>query len=235
MSREVEFRDLGVLSYKECWQLQQRLFDELIAAKTNKGELSGGEKASCNAGYILIVEHPAVYTLGKSGKQSNILLSEAEIEARGAEYFHIDRGGDVTFHGLGQIVCYPILDLEQIGISLKGYIEALEQAAIDTAHHFGVDSGRIEGASGVWVTDGAACRKLCAIGVKSSRYVTMHGLALNVNTDLNYFGGINPCGFTSRGVTSLEVECNKKVSMEEAKEQLLQNLIKILNVKIYKK
>ncbi len=230
MSREVEFRDLGVLSYKECWQLQQSLFDEIIAAKQ-----SGSSETKSKAGYILIVEHPAVYTLGKSGKESNLLMSEAEIEARGAEYFHIDRGGDITFHGLGQIVCYPILDLDEIGISLKGYIEALEQAAIDTAHHFGVDAGRTEGASGVWVTKGAAQRKICAIGVKSSRYVTMHGLALNANTDLSYFSGINPCGFVERGVTSLEVETKNKVSMEEAKEQLLSNLIKILNVKIYKK
>ncbi len=231
MSREVEFRDLGVLSYKECWQLQQRLFDAIVASKA-----SGAPLANHNgAGYILMVEHPAVYTLGKSGKSSNILMSEEEILARGAEYFHIDRGGDVTFHGPGQIVCYPILDLDKIGISLKGYIEALEQAAIDTAAHWGVVSGRITGASGVWVTKDNSQNKICAIGVKSSRYVTMHGMAMNVNTDLSYFEGINPCGFVGRGVTSLEVETNKKVSMEEAEEHLLRNLIKILNVKIYKK
>ncbi|MFI3286267.1 MAG: lipoyl(octanoyl) transferase LipB [Rikenellaceae bacterium] len=226
MCCKVEFRELGVISYAECWRVQQQLFGELISAK--------GQRQECG-GYILMVEHPAVYTLGKSGKSGNILFSEEQLRAIGAEYFHVDRGGDVTFHGIGQIVLYPILDLERLGIGLKEYISTLEEAVIDTVTHWGIEAGRIEGAAGVWITKEAQRNKICAIGVKSSRYVTMHGLALNVKTDLKYFNYINPCGFTDRGVTSMEVEAATSVSMEEVKELLLNNLIKILNVKIYKK
>ncbi len=244
VGREVEFRDLGVVSYGECWRLQQELFEALIDSKRSGEPLT--------VGHILMVEHPAVYTLGKSGKSDNVLFSEQQLEAIGAEYFHIDRGGDVTFHGPGQIVLYPILDLEGVGIGLKQYIWALEQAVIETVAHWGVEAQRCEGAAGVWITDGgrpspgggrpsqsnnegAKRNKICAIGVKSSRYVTMHGLAMNVETDLKYFNYINPCGFTDRGVTSLECEVGCHVSIEEVKELLLNNLIKILNVKIYKK
>ncbi len=225
-SKEVEYRDLGTMPYGECWTLQQQLFDSLMVAK---------REGKPHAGYILSVEHAAVYTLGKSGKSSNILFSEEMLKTIGADYYHIDRGGDVTFHGPGQIVLYPILDLEQVGIGLKEYISALEQAVIDTVAHWGVEAGRIEGAAGVWITGSAQSRKICAIGVKSSRYITMHGLAMNVTTDLKFFNYINPCGFTDRGVTSLEVEIGSKPSIEEVKELLLNNLIKIINVKIYKK
>ncbi len=225
-SQGVEYRDLGTMAYGECWELQQQLFEELLQnKKCGRPEL----------GYILAVEHPAVYTLGKSGKSSNILFSEEQLEAIGASYYHIDRGGDVTFHGQGQIVLYPILDLEEVGIGLKEYISALEQAVIDTVAYWGIEAGRIEGAAGVWVTKGASSRKICAIGVKSSRYITMHGLAMNVSTDLKFFNYINPCGFTDRGVTSMEVELGSVPSMEDVKELLLNNLIKIINVKIYKK
>ncbi len=217
------------MPYAECWQLQQQLFDALILSKRDE------EQEEQSAGHILMVEHPAVYTLGKSGKSDNILFSEEQLSAIGAQFFRIDRGGDITFHGKGQIVLYPILDLERLGIGLKEYISSLEQAVIDTVAHWGIEAGRIEGAAGVWITKGASRNKICAIGVKSSRYVTMHGLAMNVETDLKYFNYINPCGFTDRGVTSLEVEAAQSVSMEEAKQLLLNNLIKILNVKIYKK
>ncbi len=223
------------MAYGECWELQQRIFEELLSSKRE----GGGPRA----GYILVVEHPAVYTLGKSGKSSNILFSEEQLAAIGAEYYHIDRGGDITFHGEGQIVLYPILDLEVVGIGLKEYIAALEEAVIETVAHWGVTAGRLEGAAGVWISgnsNGIASpqspsRKICAIGVKSSRYVTMHGLAMNVSTDLKFFNYINPCGFTDRGVTSLEVEAGEAIPMEEVQELLLNNLIKILNVKIYKK
>ncbi|MFR9524286.1 MAG: lipoyl(octanoyl) transferase LipB [Rikenellaceae bacterium] len=227
MSRqEVEFRDLGTMAYGECWKLQQQLFDALIEDK---------RAGVARPGHILMVEHPAVYTLGKSGKSSNILFSEEQLAAIGADYYHIDRGGDITFHGPGQIVLYPILDLEVLGIGLKEYISALEQAVIDTVAHWDIEAGRIEGAAGVWCERGASRSKICAIGVKSSRYVTMHGAALNVETDLKYFNYINPCGFTDRGVTSVEVETGAEVAFDQVKELLLNNLIKILNVKIYKK
>ncbi|MFR9503611.1 MAG: lipoyl(octanoyl) transferase LipB [Rikenellaceae bacterium] len=231
----VVVRDLGTMAYGECWELQQKLFQEMLSAKGEQVSEEASEAQGSKAGYILLVEHPAVYTLGKSGKSDNILFSEEQLAAIGADYYHIDRGGDVTFHGEGQIVLYPILDLEQVGIGLKEYITALEQAVIDTVAHWGIIAGRSEGAAGVWITKGASRNKICAIGVKSSRYITMHGAAMNVKTDLNFFNYINPCGFTDRGVTSLEVEYGGKVSMEEAKELLLNNLIKILNVKIYKK
>ena len=218
-------------------------------------------------GTVLFVEHPAVYTLGKSGDMENLLISQAMLEGLGAEFYHIDRGGDITFHGLGQLVCYPILDLEQIGIGLRRYIEALEQAVIRTVASYGIRAGRIEGASGVWMggntvyadvgepsrkptTDNkAACdtflknkngvqhdpvRKICAIGVRSSRYVTMHGFALNVSTDLSWFTRINPCGFADRGATSIEKEIGRKVPMDEVKERIVQFLSEELNVKIYK-
>ncbi len=223
----VEYRDLGVVPYGECWELQRTLFEEVTAAKGDD---------SNSAGKILMVEHPAVYTLGKSGKQSNMLISEQMLGSIGAQFYHIDRGGDITFHGEGQLVCYPILDLERLGIGLKQYIEILEEAVIITVKQWGIDSQRIEGASGVWIgVNSPTPRKICAIGVRASRYVTMHGLALNVSTDLKYFSYINPCGFSQRGVTSMEVETQHEIAMSEVKEVLLSNLIKLINVKIYKK
>ena len=230
MALRVEYIDLGEMSYSTCWEYQQRLFE---AMKTRK--LQGIESEL--AGTIIMVEHPAVYTLGKSGKADNMLISKSAIEAMGAEYYHIDRGGDITFHGTGQIVCYPILDLEMLGISLKEYIGALEQAAITTAAHYGVATERLEGAAGVWIAEQGTTirRKICAIGVKSSRYITMHGMAFNVNTDLSYFEKINPCGMADKRATSLAELLDREVSMEETKELLLNNLSKIINVKIYKK
>lgn len=224
---DVEYRDLGRMPYKECWDLQQYLFEDLLA---RKGSVDG------MAGYLLLVEHPPVYTLGKSGHAENMLVSEQFLRSRGAEYYHIDRGGDITFHGEGQIVGYPILDLEKIGIGLRQYIESLEEAIIRTAADYGIGAGRIAGASGVWIRRGdAAPRKICAIGVRSSRYVTMHGFAFNVSTDLRWFSYINPCGFADRGVTSVERETGRTVQPDEVKALVLKNLSEILNVRIYKK
>ncbi len=229
MAPRIEYIDLGTMSYAKCWKYQQRLFEAMKERKIR------GEESEV-AGTIIMVEHPAVYTLGKSGNADNMLISKAAIEAMGAEYYHIDRGGDITFHGTGQIVCYPILDLERVGLSLKEYIGALEEAAIATAAHYGVATERIDGASGVWIEESTTVRrKICAIGVKSSRYITMHGMAFNVNTDLSYFEKINPCGFADKRATSLAELLDREVSIEETKELLLNNLIKIINVKIYKK
>ena len=194
------------MDYKACWEYQQRLFDTLLRAKGTPAE---------GAGYLLLVEHPAVYTLGKSGHAENLLVGEEYLRSIGAEFYHIDRGGDITFHGPGQLVCYPILDLERIGIGLREYIEALEEAVIRTVAEYGIAAGRIAGASGVWIDPGKARpRKICAIGVRSSRYITMHGFALNVTTDLEWFSRINPCGFTDRGATSIERETGAKVPMD---------------------
>ena len=226
---QIEYRDLGTMEYEACWQLQQELFDAMLARKRS------AEIVDTHAGTLLLVEHLPVYTLGKSGKSENLLISKAALEALGARFFHIDRGGDITFHGPGQLVGYPILDLEKIGIGLRDYIDALEEAVIRTVAHYGIVAGRIAGASGVWLEEeGRSPRKICAIGVRASRYVTMHGFALNVTTDLEWFRRINPCGFVDRGVTSIEREIGSKPSMEEVKSLVTNHLTEILNVKIYK-
>ena len=205
------------------------------------------------AGRVLVVEHPPVYTLGKSGHAENLLVGREALEAMGAQFFHIDRGGDITFHGPGQLVCYPILDLERLGIGLRAYIDALEESVIRTVAEYGIRAERIAGASGVWVgagiaqegdhrtadgggkcTPAGAPRKICAIGVRSSRYITMHGFALNVTTDLEWFSRINPCGFTDRGATSIERETGAKVPMDDVKRLVVKFLSEILNVRIYK-
>ena len=252
-------RDLGTMDYEACWHLQQELFDALVARKRSAGgavSLSGqeelekperhpagghpetaasGSPESEAVGTVLLVEHPPVYTLGKSGHAENLLVSREALEAAGAQFFHIDRGGDITFHGPGQLVCYPILDLERIGIGLRDYIDALEEAVIRTVAQYGITAGRIPGASGVWIEpESRRPRKICAIGVRSSRYVTMHGFALNVSTDLGWFSRINPCGFTDRGVTSILSETGRNVPMEEVKGLVVKFLSEKLNVEIYK-
>ena len=215
------------MSYKECWDLQQSLFEGRLNLRRE-----GAQGEDC--GTILTVEHPPVYTLGKSGKQSNMLISEAYLQSLGAEFFHIDRGGDITFHGPGQIVCYPILDIGSLGIGLRRYIECLEQAVITTVAHYGIAAERLEGATGVWICDrndtgeSSNWRKICAIGVRASHFVTMHGLALNVNTDLKWFTMINPCGFTDKGVTSISKEVGRVVDLEEVKQLLVTNLTTLL-------
>ena len=225
---KVAYRDLGTMEYEACWKLQQELFDATLARKA-------AHLTSESAGELLLVEHPPVYTLGKSGKSENLLVTEQYLASLGASFFHIDRGGDVTFHGPGQLVGYPILDLDRLGIGLHDYIHALEEAAIRTVAHYGIVAGRIEGASGVWLdTESPHPRKICAIGVRSSRYVTMHGFALNVSTDLAWFDRIHPCGFVDRGVTSIEKETGREVPMEEVKSLITNYLSEILNVKIYK-
>ncbi|WP_302281689.1 lipoyl(octanoyl) transferase LipB [Alistipes finegoldii] len=247
-------RDLGQMDYKACWDLQQSLFDVLTAGKTNRTAApESATPSSEEAGTILLVEHPPVYTLGKSGHAENLLVGREALEAMGAQFFHIDRGGDITFHGPGQLVCYPILDLERLGIGLRAYIDALEESVIRTVAEYGIRAGRIAGASGVWVgaeiaqegdgrtadgggkcTPAGAPRKICAIGVRSSRYITMHGFALNVTTDLEWFSRINPCGFTDRGATSIERETGAKVPMDDVKRLVVKFLSEILNVRIYK-
>ena len=227
--QEVEIRDLQTMAYGECWDLQRSLFDALCRKKLEKSFTEDEPR-----GTILIVEHPAVYTLGKSGDENNMLCTEEYLRSLGAEFYHIDRGGDITFHGPGQLVCYPILDLDAIGLGVRRYIEALEQSVIDLAAEYGIEAHRSEGASGVWVTQGKHLVKLCAVGVRASHSVTMHGLAMNVATDLNWFHLINPCGFTDRGVCSLSSLSGREVTMEEVKPKFIYYLTKNLNVK-YKK
>ena len=227
--QEVEIRDLQSMAYGECWDLQRSLFDALCRKKLEKSFTDDEPR-----GTILLVEHPAVYTLGKSGNEQNMLVTEEYLKGLGAEFYHIDRGGDITFHGPGQLVCYPIIDLDAIGIGVRRYIEALEQSVIDLAKEYGIEAHRSEGASGVWVSQGSHLVKLCAVGVRASHGVTMHGLAMNVSTDLKWFHLINPCGFTDRGVCSLSTLTGREVTMEEVKPKFINYLAKNLNVK-YKK
>ena len=225
----VRCRDAGTAGDAACRRLQQELFEALLARKR------AGEHTD-EAGTLLLVEHPPVYTLGKSGRTENLLVSETELTRLGASFFRIDRGGDITFHGEGQLVGYPILDLERIGLGLRDYIDALEGAVIDAVARYGIRGGRIAGASGVWLTEeNRPPRKICAIGVRSSRFITMHGFALNVSTDLRYFGYINPCGFSDREATSIRRETGREVPMQEVKTSVITCLEKKLNVKIYKK
>lgn len=231
--KEILYKDLGLMGYSECWDYQRLLFERMLAAKA--GDAEARAQIEREVGWLLLVEHNPVYTLGKSGKDENMLVSESYLRSIGAEFFHIDRGGDVTFHGPGQVVGYPILDLERIGIGLRDYIDALEGAVIDLCREWGIEAGRVAGASGVWIEgDSPRARKICAIGVRSSRYVTMHGFALNVNTDLRYFSHINPCGFVDRGVTSLRKELGHEVDMELVKSQIVKHLSEKLKIEIYK-
>ena len=205
--------DLGKLTYAEGLEIQTKAFEALLHAKMNGTE-------GCNQ--LFFCEHFPVLTIGKSGKESNLLVSEAVLRRRGISLFHVNRGGDITYHGPGQITAYPVFDLERRQMGLKQYVHTLEEIIIHFLALYGITAGRLDGATGVWLDaqiPGRA-RKICAIGIKSSRYVTMHGLALNINTDINYFSLINPCGFTDKGVTSLEKELGSPQNFELAKTQL---------------
>lgn len=201
--------DWGLTPYPEAWKRQTELFDALVQAKLN------GEPYENN---IILCEHPHVYTLGRSGKDNNMLLGEEQLKAIDATLFHIDRGGDITYHGPGQLVCYPIMNLEEYKLGLKEYIHLLEEVIIRVCASYGITAGRLEKSTGVWLDiDTPRTRKICAMGVRCSHYVTMHGLAFNVNTDLRYFSYIHPCGFIDKGVTSLQQELGRPVDMEEVK------------------
>ncbi|MBR5877401.1 MAG: lipoyl(octanoyl) transferase LipB [Alistipes sp.] len=240
--KRVLYRDLGRMGYSECWQLQSSEFERMLSQKRVRSAQCEGASVACegsfaeeDAGQLLLVEHNPVYTLGKSGKEQNMLVSEEYLRSIGAEFFHIDRGGDITYHGPGQIVGYPILDLEQIGIGLREYIDSIEESIIGVCAEWGIEAGRIAGASGVWLEpETKRARKICAIGVRASRYVTMHGFAMNVNTDLKYFSHINPCGFVDRGVTSLQRELGHEVDAEVVKSQIVKHLSEKLKIEIYK-
>ena len=233
MEKQVSYMDLGTISYGECWDLQRELFSALVDSKNG----SAGSRDAGNSGgqarqYLLLCEHPPVYTLGKSGNEENMLVSEEFLTSRGASLYRIERGGDVTFHGPGQLVGYPILDLEIEEMGLREYIYSLEQTIIDTVAEYGISGTRVASAAGVWLVDGKPLRKICAIGVKSSRYVTMHGFALNANTDLEWFDLINPCGFTDRGVTSIARETGTPVDMDTLKGIYVEKFMKNFDIKI---
>ncbi len=212
---KVKIIDYGLIDYSEAWKIQQGLFKQSLEA-TQKGEVKN---------FLLFCEHPHVYTLGKSGDENNLLLNNFQLKTKNATFYKVDRGGDITYHGPGQIVVYPIFNLNSFNIGIKKYIYLLEQSVIDTIQEYGVFSERLDGAIGVWLDVGKKTeRKICAIGVKASRYITMHGLAFNINTDLTYFDNINPCGFVDKGVTSLNKEIGYKININEVKKKLKKHI-----------
>jgi len=207
----IVFEDWGLVPYKQAWERQQQLFDTKVE-NVGKNDI---------AATVVFCEHPPVYTLGKHGKDSNMLLTEDELRKINADCLRIDRGGDITFHGPGQQVCYPICDLNLLNIGLKSYINLLEQVVIDTLAFYGIKGERLEHATGVWLDAHTPdARKICAIGVRVAHFVTMHGFALNVNTDLRYFSYINPCGFTDKGVTSIQKETGKTIDLQEVRRNI---------------
>lgn len=222
MMPEVQFVDLGLIDYKEAWDLQESLFNRSVQDKIR---IRQGEQNIFIKNYLLFCEHPHVFTLGKSGSIANLLLDEEGLEAQHATYYKINRGGDITYHGPGQLVVYPIFDLDQFFTDIHKYMRFLEEAVIQTLKEFGIEGGRVAGLTGVWLDgDTDRARKICAMGVKSSRWVTMHGIGFNVNSDLSYFSHIIPCGINDKAVTSMQQELGKPLSMKEVSAVLKQKL-----------
>ena len=230
MNKKVNFQDLGLIDYKKCWDYQEKLFSEILAIKSsNRKE----EKTNKTNNYLLFCEHPHVYTLGKSGDKKNLLVNEEYLKSKGATFYKINRGGDITYHGPGQIVGYPILDLDNFFTDIHKYLRFLEEAIILTLKEYGLNGERSEGETGVWFDVGTEkARKICALGVKNSRWVTMHGFAFNINTDLSYYGNIIPCGIVDKKVTSLEKELGKKLEIERVKNKLKSYLVHLFEMEI---
>ncbi len=223
--QNVVFRDLGLIDYAEAWELQEKLFNEVVDRKLLNRTLSLSEQIPAQH-FLLFCEHPHVYTLGRSGDEKHLIATENDLQKLQATFYKNNRGGDITYHGPGQIVGYPILDLDFFFTDIHKYLRYLEEAVILTLKDYGITGGRIEGATGVWLDadKNHLARKICALGVRCSRWVTMHGFAFNVNTDLAYFNHIIPCGISDKSVTSLQKELGRVVDMEEVKKKLLKNI-----------
>lgn len=226
MNTKIQFQDLGLKDYKDTWDYQETLFKDVVDLKIkNRREELQNETPN----YLLFVEHPHVYTLGKSGDMDNLLLSEQQLQAKGAVFYKINRGGDITYHGPGQLVGYPILDLENFFTDIHKYLRFLEEVIILTLAEYGLECSRSEGETGVWLGVGTPfARKICAMGVRASRWVTMHGFALNVNADLGYFDNIIPCGIRGKAIASMNAELGvATVSMEEVKQKILKHFAEL--------
>jgi lipoyl(octanoyl) transferase len=229
----VEFRDLGMMDYKSAWDYQEQLLQKNVQIKSANQSAAEGNAAilrpASTVNYLLFVEHPPVYTLGKSGKIEHVLINEEKRMEQGIEFFHTNRGGDITFHGPDQIVGYPILDLEKFYTDIGRYLRELEEVILLTLAEYGIRAGRSPGETGVWIDSDIKGRerKICAMGVRCSRWITMHGFALNVNTDLHFFDHIIPCGIQNKQVTSMKEELGREVNMEEVKERLKKNFSKV--------
>ena len=230
MNKKVKFQDLGLIDYKECWDYQEKLFTEILEVKSLNRKQNKTEKTK---NHLLFCEHPHVYTLGKSGDKKNLLVNEDYLKSRGATFHKINRGGDITYHGPGQLVAYPILDLDNFFTDIHKYLRFLEEAVISTLKEYGLESERSKGETGVWLDVGTPkARKICALGVKSSRWVTMHGFAFNINSNLSYFGNIIPCGITDKSVTSLQKELGREIDMEEVKNKVKSHLIILFEMEV---
>ncbi|WAC41514.1 lipoyl(octanoyl) transferase LipB [Pedobacter sp. SL55] len=230
MNKKVKYIDWGLTDYQEAWDKQEAVFNETVALKT-KNRTENTELEIPN--YLIFNEHPHVYTLGKSGKPENLLLDEQGLKDKAATYYKINRGGDITYHGPGQIVGYPILDLDNFFTDIHLYLRTLEEAVILTLADYGIKAGRYEGFTGVWLdADNEKARKICAMGVRCSRWVTMHGFAFNVNVDLAYFKNIVPCGIDDKDVTSMQRELGRALDMEEVKTKLKGHIAKLFGMEL---
>ncbi len=230
--QKVHFQDLGLIDYKEAWDFQELLFNANVNAKVENRRADKVVTETIN--HLLFCEHPHVYTLGKSGNESHLLLSEALLKQKGATYYKINRGGDITYHGPGQIVGYPILDLDYFFTDIHKYLRFLEEMVILTLAEYGIEAGRYEGFTGVWLDANipSKARKICAMGVRCSRWVTMHGFAFNINANLDYFNNIVPCGISDKQVTSLQKELNKEIDVNEVKQKLKKHFSQLFNAEI---
>jgi len=226
-TKQIHFQDLSLIDYKDAWDFQENLFKANIDAKIENRKADKTVTSTKN--HLIFCEHPHVYTLGKSGDESHLLLSEALLKQKGATYYKINRGGDITYHGPGQIVGYPILDLDKFFTDIHKYLRFLEEMVILTLAEYGIKSGRSEGFTGVWLDadNPLKARKICAMGVRCSRWVTMHGFAFNVNTNLDYFNNIVPCGISDKQVTSLQKELNHEVDVHEVKQKLKKHFVQL--------
>lgn len=232
---KVLFKDLANIDYQDAWDIQESVFQKTMKTKLDNQRIIN--RKTLESSYnLFFCEHPHVYTLGKSGKEQNLLIDSIQLRAKHAKFYKTNRGGDITYHGPGQIVGYPIIDLEAFGLGIRTYIENLEESIIRNIARYGLEGKRLEGATGVWldIDKAGKTRKIGAIGVRASRYISMHGFAYNVNTDLNYFDYINPCGFTDKGVTSLEKELGRKMDIDVIKQELLEDMTAVFGWKLIK-
>ena len=232
-NKKIIFQDLGLLDYKVCWDYQEKLFNEIIQQKISNRYLTKEKQIPTN-NFLLFVEHPHVYTLGKSGDESNLLLNEKQLEEKNSSFYKINRGGDITYHGPGQIVAYPIIDLDNFFTDIHKYLRLLEETIIITLKEYGIEGYRSKGETGVWLEpeNKLRARKICAMGVRCSRWVTMHGWGFNVNANLNYFNNIIPCGINDKAVTSLNKELGQEINIPEIKEKLKKNFAKLFEAQI---
>lgn len=232
--QQVKYIDLGLIDYKEAWDFQEELFQAIIDVKrANRQREKESEALEETQSKLIFCEHPHVFTLGKSGHLSHLLVNEEQLAAKGASFYKINRGGDITYHGPGQLVGYPIFDLDNFFTDIHKYLRFLEEAVILTLEEYGIRAGRINGSTGVWLDwDNPRARKICAMGVRSSRWVTMHGFAFNVNSDLDYFTNIIPCGITDKAVTSLDKELGKPVDMKEVQEKMKKHLASLFEMEL---